>query len=207
MLTPKGFPVVAANCPLTSQVDDVVAVERVLGMREGPLLLVGHSWCGMITEAGNDPKSSGLVYIAAAAPGSGLSFNEWWASSPPAPGAPEIIPYGPGKFVALTRNGFRDHLGQDLPADEITLLHVTQGPFNQGSNDEKITTAAWRSQPTWFVIGQNDHMLMFDLEKATAETLKAKTLVLSAGHLTMLPQPYEVADFIEDTADELGSSK
>jgi pimeloyl-ACP methyl ester carboxylesterase len=208
LLTAKGFPVVAANCPLTSLVDDVAAVERVLGMQEGPLLIVGHSWGGtIITEAGNDPKVSGLVYIAAAAPDSGQSFNEWWASSPPAPGAPEIIPYGPGGFVALTPNGFRDHFGQDLPADEITVLHATQGPFNQGSNDEKITTAAWRSKPTWFVIGQNDHMLVFDLEKATAETLKAKTLVLSASHLPMLSQPYAVADFIEDAADELGSSK
>ena len=107
----------------------------------------------------------------------------------------------------MTPDGFRDHFGQDLPADEITVLHTTQGPFNQGSNDEKITTAAWRSKPTWFVIGQNDHMLVFDLEKATAETLNATTLVLSASHLPMLSQPYAVADFIEVAADELGPSK
>lgn len=115
------------------------------------------------------------MYIAAAAPDSGESFNQWWASSPPAPGAPEIRPYGPGGYVALTLEGFRDHFAQDLPSDEIALLHATQGPYAQGSNDDKTSTAAWRSKPTWFVIGENDHMLLFDLEKATAKRLGART--------------------------------
>ena len=91
LLTAKGFSVVAVHCPLSSLADDVAAVERVIGMQDAPVLLVGHSWGGaIITEAGNDAKVRGLVYIAAAAPDSGESFNEWWMGSPPAPGAPEI---------------------------------------------------------------------------------------------------------------------
>ncbi len=208
LLSAKGFAVIAANCPLTSLSDDVTAVQRVLGMQRGPVLLVGHSWGGtIITEAGNHPNVSGLLYIAAAAPDSGQSFNEWWAASPPAPGAPEIIPYGPGGFVALTATGFREHFGPDLAYDETVLLHATQGPFNQGANDEKITSAAWRSKPTWFVIGENDHMLLFDLEKATADKLEAKTLVLTASHLPMLSQPYAVADFIAEAADQLPTGR
>ena len=132
------------------------------------------------------------------------SFNDWWKGSPPAPGGPEIKPYGRGGYVVLSAEGFRDHFGQDLPADEIALLHATQGPFAQGSNDETIVTAAWRVKPTWFIIGENDHMLLFDLEKATAEKLGAKTLVLPSSHLPMLSQPYEVADFIEEAASQLG---
>jgi pimeloyl-ACP methyl ester carboxylesterase len=208
LLIAKGFSVVAAHCPLSSLADDVAAVERVIGMQEGPVLLVGHSWGGtIITEANNDAKVSGLVYISAAAPDSGESFNDWWASSPPAPGAPEIVPYGPGGYVALTLAGVRDHFVQDLAYDEIVLVHATQGPFNQGANNEKITTAAWRSKPTWFVVGRNDHMLVFDLERATAEKLGAKTLVLSTSHFPMLSQPYAVADFIEAAAGELGSTE
>jgi pimeloyl-ACP methyl ester carboxylesterase len=208
LLMAKGLSVVAVNCPLSSLADDVAAVGRVIGMQDGPVLLVGHSWGGAtITEAGNDPKVSGLVYIAAAAPDSGESFNQWWAGSPPAPGAPEIKPYGPGGYVVLTAAGFRDHFGQDLASDETALLHATQGPFAQGSNDEKISNAAWRDKPTWFVIGENDHMLLFDLEKATAQKLGAKTLVLSSSHLPMLSQPYAVADFIQEAASQLGSAE
>ncbi len=208
LLKAKGFSVVAAHCPLSSLADDVAAVERVIGMQDAPVLLVGHSWGGtIITEAGNDPKVTGLVYIAAAAPNSGESFNEWWKGSPPAPGAPEIKPYGAGGYVALSAAGFRDHFAQDLPADEVALLHATQGPFAQGSNDEKITTAAWRAKTTWFVIGENDHMLLFELEKATAERLGAKTLVLPSSHLPMLSQPYAVADFIQEAASQLSSTE
>jgi len=207
LLIAKGFSVAAANCPLSSLADDVGAVDRVMGMQDGPVLLVGHSWGGaIITEAGNAAQVVGLVYIAAAAPDSGESFNEWWKGSPPAPGAPEIKPYGPGGYVALSAEGFRDHFGQDLPADEIALLHATQGPFAQGSNDETISTAAWRVKPTWFIMGENDHMLLFDLEKATAEKLGAKTLVLRSSHLPMLSQPYAVADFIEEAANQLSAA-
>src|SRR6202167_4155909 len=157
LLIAKGFSAAAANCPLSSLADDVAAVDRVIGMQDGPVLLVGHSWGGaIITEAGNAAQVIGLVYIAAAAPDSGESFNEWWKGSPPAPGAPEIKPYGPGGYVALSAEGFRDHVGQDLASDETTLLHATQGPFAQVSNDEKITNAAWRDKPSWFVIGEND---------------------------------------------------
>lgn len=201
----KGFSVVAAHCPLSSLADDVAAVNRVIGMQEGPVLLVGHSWGGAtITEAGNAAQVVGLVYIAAAAPDSGESFNDWWSGSPPAPGAPEIKPYGPGGYVALSAEGFRDHFVQDLPADEVALLHATQGPFAQGSNDERIGAAAWRNRPTWFIIGENDHMLLFDLEKATADRLGAKTLVLPSSHLPMLSHSYAVADFIEEAASQLG---
>jgi pimeloyl-ACP methyl ester carboxylesterase len=204
LLIAKGFSVVAAHCPLSSLADDVAAVDRVIGMQDGSVLLVGHSWGGaIITEAGNAAPVIGLVYIAAAAPDSSESFNRWWKGSPPAPGAPEIKPYGPEGYVALSAEGFRDHFGQDLPADEIAVLHATQGPFAQGSNDETIGTAAWRVKPTWFIIGENDHMLLFDLEKATAEKLGAKTLVLPSSHLPMLSQPYDVADFIEEAAREL----
>jgi pimeloyl-ACP methyl ester carboxylesterase len=207
LLIAKGFSVAAANCPLSSLADDVGAVDRVIGMQDGPVLLVGHSWGGaIITEAGNTAQVVGLVYIAAAAPDSGESFNEWWKGSPPAPGAPEIKPYGPGGYVALSAEGFRDHFGQDLPADEIALLHATQGPFAQGSNDETIGTAAWRVKPTWFIMGENDHMLLFDLEKATAEKLGAKTLELRSSHLPMLSQPYAVADFIEEAANQLSAA-
>jgi pimeloyl-ACP methyl ester carboxylesterase len=90
----KGFSVVASHCPLSSLANDVDAVRRTIKMQDGPVLLVGHSWGGaVITEAGNESQVRGLVYIAAAAPDSGQTFNAWWKEYPVAPGAPEIKPY------------------------------------------------------------------------------------------------------------------
>jgi hypothetical protein len=155
---------------------------------------------GLVADATNSKKPEIPCLI-----GHPQSF--WWASSPPAPGAPEIKPYGPGGYVTLTAEGFRKHFGQDLAADEVALLHATQGPFAQGSNDEKITTAAWREKPTWFVIGRDDHMLLSELEKATADKLNAKTLVLESSRLPMLSQPAEVADFVQQAALQSASAE
>lgn len=205
LLTARGFPVVAVHCPLSSLANDVAAVNRVLDMQHGPILLVGHSWGGaVITEAGNHPSVTGLVYIAAGAPDSGQSFNEWWSAGEPAPGGACITPYGDDGYVTLTAEGFRRHFVQDLATDEAALLHTTQGPFNQNSNNEKISTAAWEHKPSWFIIGKDDHMLLFDLEKNTAEHIGAKPLVLESGHVPMLSHPEEVTDWITDAATELG---
>ena len=204
LLQARGFTAVAAHCPLSSLADDVAAVTRVIDMQDGPVLLVGHSWGGaIISEAGNNPAVVGLCYVAAAAPDSGQSFNEWWQGAPPAPGAPEIRPYGPGGYVTLTLTGFEEHFVPDLATDEIALLHATQGPFNQLSNDERISNAAWHDKPNWFVIGEHDHMLTYPLEKATADRIGAKTLVLPSGHVPMLSRPQAVADFIANAATEL----
>ena len=86
-------------------------------------------------------------------------------------GAPEIRPSGSGSYVVLTLQGFREHFGQDLASDETIVLHATQGPFAQAANDEKITHAAWRDKPSRFVLGENDRMLLPELEKATARKL------------------------------------
>ena len=203
LLRAKGFSVVASHCPLSSLADDVDAVRRTIKMQNGPVLLVGHSWGGaVITEAGNEPQVRGLVYIAAAAPDSGQSFNAWWKDYPAAPGAPEIKPYGSDRFV-LTLEGFRRHFAHDLATDETELLYCTQGPFAAASNNEPITHAAWRDKPSWFIMGEQDYMLTIDLERDTARRMGAKTLVLQSSHVPMISHPGEVADFIENAANEL----
>ena len=203
LLRAKGFPAVASHLPLSGLADDVVAVRRTLDMHDGPVLLVGHSWGGaVITEAGNHSRVRGLVYIAAGAPDSGQSFNAWWKGYPLGPGAPHIKPYGKDR-IALTLQGFRDHFAQDLATDESELLYCMQGPFAPSSNDEPITKAAWRDKPSWFVCGEDDHMLLIGLERDTARRMGAKTLVLRSSHVPMMSHPGEVADFIEQAAAEL----
>ena len=125
----RGLKAIAVQNPLSSLADDVTAAHRVIGMQEGPVLLVGHSWGGaVITEAGNHPQVKGLVYVAAGAPDSGQSFADWWKDYKPAPGAAEIKPYGEG-YVALTSEGVRKHFVQDVPSDEADIVYATQGPL------------------------------------------------------------------------------
>jgi pimeloyl-ACP methyl ester carboxylesterase len=142
----KRFSVAPSNCPLSSLKDDVDAVRQTIIMQDGPVLLVGHSWGGaIITETGNKPQVRGLIYIAAAAPDSAQSFNDWWKDYPAArPGLPEIKPYGKDRFV-LTLDGFRNFFAHDLATDEIELLYCTQGPHAAAANNEQITHAAWRT--------------------------------------------------------------
>jgi pimeloyl-ACP methyl ester carboxylesterase len=201
LLRAKGFSAVASHCPLSSLADDVEAVGRTIRMQDGPVLLAGHSWGGtVITVAGNEPQVRGMVYIAAAAPDSGQSFNNWWKDYPAAPGAPEIKPYGNDRF-GLTLEGFRRHFAHDLATDEIELLYCTQGPFAASSNNEVITNAAWRNKPSWFIMGEQDYMLTIDLERDTAKRMEARTLVLQASHVPMISHPAEVADFLENAAN------
>jgi len=204
LLRAKGLSLTASNCPLSSLADDVDAVRQTIKMQDGPVLLVGHSWGGaVITEAGNEPQVCGLVYIAAAAPDSGQSFNDWWKDYPAAPGAPEIKPYGKQRFV-LTLEGFRRYFAQDLATDESEVLYCTQGPYAAAANNEVITKAAWRDKPSWFIMGEQDYMLTIDLESDTAKRMGAKTLVLKSSHVPMISRPGEVADFIEKAANQLG---
>jgi len=203
LLTKRGLKAVAVQNPLSSLADDVTAAHRVIDMQGGPVLLVGHSWGGaVITEAGNHPNVKGLVYIAAGAPDSGQSFQDWWKDYTPAPGAAEIKPYGEG-YVALTPTGVRKHFVQDIPADEADIVYATQGPLAVKCFGDKIITAAWRNKPTWYIVAEQDQTIPPAVERDSAARMRAETLALKSSHVPMLSQPSIVADFIARAAESL----
>jgi pimeloyl-ACP methyl ester carboxylesterase len=202
LLIRRGLKTIAVQNPLSSLADDVNATHRVIEMQDGPVLLVGHSWGGaVITEAGNHPQVKGLVYIAAGAPDSGQSFDEWWRGYPPVAGA-EIQPYGEG-YVALTPDGVRKHFVQDVPADEADIVLATQGPIAVKCFSDAISEAAWRSKPSWYMVAARDETIPPDVERDSAKRMGASTLVLQSGHVPMLSQPKAVADFIATAAATL----
>jgi pimeloyl-ACP methyl ester carboxylesterase len=203
LLTKRGLKAFAVQNPLSSLADDVAAAHRVVGVQEGSVLMVGHSWGGaVITEAGNHPQVKGLVYISAGAPDNGQSFEDWWKPYPPAAGASEIKPYGEG-YVALTRNGVHKHFVQDLPTDEADVVFATQGPLAVKCFGAKITQAAWRHKPSGYIVAARDETIPPAVERDSAKRMSGETLVLESSHVPMLSQPEPVAEFIAKAAAAL----
>ncbi|WP_228724172.1 alpha/beta hydrolase [Spirosoma sp. KUDC1026] len=204
LLEAKGFNVLAVQNPLTSLGDDVAATKRAIELQNGPVLLVGHSWGGVvITEAGNHEKVAGLVYVAAAAPDEGQSFLELVQTAPATPGNDQIRPDAYG-FVSMSPKGIYEDFAQDLPKSEQQLILATQGPQAFSALQEKITKAAWKDKPSWYIVAVNDRMINPNLERLLAKKLNATTLELPTSHVAMLAQPEKVATFIIEAATNVG---
>ena len=197
LLEKKGLHVVCVQNPLTSFAEDVAATKRIIDAQDGPVLLVGHSYGGaVITEAGNDPKVAGLVYVAAFAPDKGESSGSLGKPYGATPGVTELRPLGDG-FLVLTSKGVLEDFAPDLTIAERDILLATQTPTQGAALGAEVTTAAWRTKPSWFVIASNDRMIAPEQERVTAKRMNAKTLTLPTSHVPMLSKPKEVADFIE----------
>jgi len=193
LLQAKGVRVVAVQNPLTSLADDVAAAKRVIADQPGPVILVGHSWAGtVITEAGDDPKVAALVYVAAFAPDVGQTTNDLGKGGPPPPGSASIKPDSAG-FLYLTPEGVAKDFAQDLPASQAKVMAATQGPVASKAFDDKVTHAAWKNKPSWYVVAEKDRMIQPDLERALAKKMNAKTTVLPTSHVAMLSRPKDVA--------------
>ncbi len=205
LLQAKGLHVVAVQNPLTSLADDVAATKRAIALQDGPVLLVGHSYGGVvITEAGNDPKVVGLVYVAALAPSEGESIASVTKPFAPAPIGGEVSADAEG-FLTVTAKGIAEDFAQDLSDKEKQLLTSTQGPTASSVFGATVTTAAWKTKPSWSVIASNDRAVPPELQKAEAAVMKATSITVTSSHVPMLSHPKEIADFIEQAAAKAGS--
>jgi pimeloyl-ACP methyl ester carboxylesterase len=201
LLNAKGLHVTAVQLPLTSLADDAATVKRAIALENGPVVLVGHSYGGsVITEAGNDPKVSALVYVAAFAPDNGQSAGALnGAAVPPAPMGAEAKPDAEG-FLSLTKTGVYDDFAQDLPEREKAVLYSAQAPTNVKSLGGNITNAAWHSKPSWYIVASMDRAIPPALEATMAKTIHATTTTVKSSHVAMLSKPAEVAEVIEHAA-------
>jgi pimeloyl-ACP methyl ester carboxylesterase len=207
LLQAEGLHAVAVQNPLSSIADDVASTNRTINAQDGPVLLVGHSYGGaVITEAGNNPKVAGLVYVSAFAPDEGETCGGLAQKFPQPPLFGEIQPIEDGYFL-LTPKGVNEDFAQDLSPEERTLIIATQGATQSAVLGTPIKTAAWRSKPSWFVVATNDRAISPEQEKSTAERMGAKILTLDSSHLPMLSQPEDVAEFIIEAAESLGTAQ
>lgn len=200
ILQAKGYNVTAVQNPLTSFADDVAATNRALALQDGPVILVGHSWAGVvITEAGTDPKVVGLVYVAAFAPDQGEAVGELGKAYPPPPAlaAPIVDKEG---FLSLSTEAVVKHLASDLPASEARVVAATQGPIAGSAFGAKVSGVAWKTKPSWYIVSKLDGAIAPDEERFFAKRMKATTTELNASHVAMLSQPKAVAEVIMDAA-------
>ncbi|RZM03603.1 MAG: alpha/beta hydrolase [Variovorax sp.] len=201
LLQAKGVDVVAVQNPLTSLEDDVAATQRAVAAQPGKVVLVGHSWGGVvITQAGEDPKVSGLVYVAALAPDAGQAGGELGKAYPPAPGFAFIQADGAG-YLKMSREGIAKHFAQDVPAKTTDVMTATQGPINGKAFEQKVTTAAWKTKPSWYIVASKDHMIQPDQQVAMAKTINARVTTLATSHVPQQSQPAKVAAVILDAVN------
>ena len=200
ILQAKGYNVTAVQNPLTSLADDVAATQRTLAQQDGPVILVGHSWGGVvITEAGTDPKVAGLVYVAAFGPDQGEVVGDLGKAYPPPPAftAPIVDAQG---FMTLPTDAVLKHFAQDLPPAEARVVAATQGPVSVSAFGSKVSNVAWKMKPSWYIVSAQDGAIAPDEERFFAKRMKATTTELKASHVSMLSQPQAVAAVILDAA-------
>ena len=199
-LQQMGYNAVAVQNPLTSLADEVAFTKRIIGLQDGPVILVGHSWGGaVITEAGDDPKVVGLVYVTAYEPEPGQSAND--ASSPFGwTEGQKQIRVDSQKFATVTEKGMFEYIAEGLAEAERKLFFAVQGQSYGPMFDEKLTVAAWKSKPTWAVISTKDQMLPPEMERTSAEKIGAVTTTLSTCHMSILEEPARVAAVIDQAA-------
>ncbi|KAA0582417.1 alpha/beta hydrolase [Azospirillum sp. B21] len=199
-LQAEGLAAVAVQNPLVSLDDDVAHVQRAIDRTKGPVLLVGHSWGGaVITQIGDQERVTGLVYVAAFAPDAGQSPNDTLKPFPPSAGLSGVS-VDKGRFLTLTPEGMARNFAQDLAPGEAALLAATQGPVAAACFATKVTTAAWKAKPAWYIVATQDRMLPPDFLRATAARIGARTVEVESGHAPHLSRPDAVAAVIVEAA-------
>jgi pimeloyl-ACP methyl ester carboxylesterase len=193
LLQEMGYHAVAVQNPMTSLAEEVAFTKRIITLQDGPVILVGHSWGGaVITQAGDDPKVAGLVYVTAYAPEVGQSAND--ASSPFGwTEGQKQIRVDSEKFATVTPEGMLEDIAEGLPMAERKLAFAVQGQSYGPMFDEKLTVAAWKIKPTWAVISTRDRMLPPAMEESAAKKMGAVTTTLSTCHMSILEEPAKVA--------------
>jgi pimeloyl-ACP methyl ester carboxylesterase len=200
-LQAAGLNVTAVQNPLTTLPDAVAAALKVLARQDGPTVLAGHSFSGMIvTDAGVHPNVSALVYVAARAPDAGEDYTAL-AKTFPAPPASAGIVFD-GDEGRLSEAAFLHDFAGDLPEAKAKAFYAVQWPFHKTLLTGKTTHAAWRSKPSWYAVSMEDRTINPDLERFMAKRMGAKTIEVKASHVSLISQPETIANLILEAAGQ-----
>jgi pimeloyl-ACP methyl ester carboxylesterase len=194
-LQAAGLHVTAVQNPLTSLEESDAATRRVLALQDGPTVLVAHSWGGtIISEVGIDPKVTALVYIAARAPDAGEDFVATSAKFPTMPVRAGVQNHD--GFTTLSEDAFIKYFANGVAHEKAEVLFAEQEPTAASIFAGKTTVAAWHIKPSFYAVSKQDQTISPELEHFLAERMKATTVEIDAGHLSLVSHPKEVADLI-----------
>jgi len=200
-LQASGLNATSVQNPLTTLPEAVASAERVLARQDGPTVLVGHSFSGMIvTEAGMHPNVSSLVYVAARAPDAGEDYTAL-AKTFPAPPASAGIVFD-GDEGRLSEAAFLRDFAGDLPEAKAKVLYAVQEPFNKALLAGRTTRAAWRSKPSFYAVSTEDRTINPDLQRFMAKRMNAGTIEVKSSHLSLISHPDEIARLILQAAGQ-----
>jgi pimeloyl-ACP methyl ester carboxylesterase len=195
ILQAAGLQVTAVQNPLSSLADSVAATRRALALQDGPTVLVAHSWGGtVITEIGTDPKVSALVFVAARAPDvreDFVSLSGRFPTMPVRAGVQER-----DGFTTIAEDAFLEFFANGVAPERAKVLYAVQQPAAASLFGERTTAAGWRTKPSWYAVSRQDKTISPDLERFLADRMKAATIELDAGHLSLVSHPVEIADLI-----------
>ena len=198
-LQAAGLNVTSVQNPLTTLPEAVASAQRVLARQDGPTVLVGHSFSGMIvTEAGVHPTVSALVYVAARAPDAGEDYTALAKTYPTPPATAGIV--FDGDEGRLSEEAFLRDFAGDLPAAKAKVLYAVQEPFQKALLTGKTTQVAWRSKPSFYAVSTDDRTINPDLERFMAKRMGAKTIEVNASHLSMISHPQVITRLILEAA-------
>jgi pimeloyl-ACP methyl ester carboxylesterase len=200
-LQAAGLNATSVQNPLTTLPEAVASAERVLARQDGPTVLVGHSFSGMIvTEAGVHPNVSALVYVAARAPDAGEDYTALAKTYPTPPASAGIV--FDGDEGRLSEQAFLRDFAGDLPEAKAKVLYAVQQPFQKALLTGKTTNAAWRSKPSFYAVSSEDRTINPDLERFMAKRMGAKTIEVKASHLALISRPKEITRLILEAAGQ-----
>jgi pimeloyl-ACP methyl ester carboxylesterase len=205
-LKKDGYNVSIVQNPTLSLADDVAVTKRTLASQDGPVILVGHSYGGaVITEAGNDPRVVGLVYITAFAPDKGESVATLIKDPPPGAPVPPILPPQDG-YLFLDRGKFRASFAADVDAERAAFMADSQVPWGVEALSGKISEPAWNTKPSWYMIATDDKMIPPDAQRSMSKRAGSTAVEVKGSHAIYVSQPEAVAALVEQAAKSVRTS-
>jgi pimeloyl-ACP methyl ester carboxylesterase len=205
-LAADGTKVTAVPLPLTSFRDDVVALDRTLARAKGQVVLVGHAYAGAVIGATRNKTVRALVYVAALAPAEGETVADVFYRTEPHPLAPSLAPDDHG-LIYLPEIAFADAFAQDASAAELNVLAAVQRPISATCITVPMERPLWHDQPSWFLVAEQDRMIVHENHRFMAERMKARIRSHSVDHTPLVTAPSVVLDIIREAIDHVAAGR